>query len=449
LEEQQLRDVVVGAGGSTQWDPLEPAVDLAQSGLLDYLVFHCLSERTLALSQLRKLADPNTGHDERLPAICDTFAPYMAQGLRLVGAFGVVNVDRAAEIALTQLRKAGLEGHKVGVVRGDDVLDTVIAENSELTTLGMRVGDLGDKLISAHAYIGAEPIVESLAAGANLVLGGRFTDAALYLGPIAFEKGWGPSDWNELALGFLVGHFLEGARYCIGGNFADPPYREVPRMHEIPYPYAVVGDDSFELRKLPGTGGLNNRHTAKSHLVYEIHDPTKYFSPDVTADISNVIVEEIAEDAVRLSGATATGRPDDLRVAVGLDYGWKSVVEGSFGGPGCVTRAQTTADAIRNRLDRYSYDFLDTHYNLHGVNGLFGDQLKSDSDPVEVRLRVAIRCNTRDVAELINLECEQGIMNWGACGGGGRTRTVTPVIGITSAFLPRSKINITSEVITI
>ena len=443
------RSVTIGAGGSTQWDPLEPAVDLAKSGLIDYLVFHCLSERTLALSQLRKLADPRSGHDERFPTICDTFAPYLAKGLRIVGAFGVVNVDRAAEIAVDRLRNAGLQGKKIGVVRGDDVLATVLAENSELPNLGLRVEDVRDKVVSAHAYIGAEPIVEALDAEADLVLGGRFADAALYLGPAAFELGWDPSDWNQLANGFLAGHFLEGARYCIGGNFADPPYRVVEGLHELPYPYGVVGDDSFDLKKLPGTSGLINRHTAKSHLVYEIHDPKQYFSPDVTADISNVVVEEIADDAVRLSGATATGRPDDLRVVVGLDYGWKSVVEGSFGGPGCVTRARVTADAIRRRLERFEDDFVDTRYDLHGVDALFGDRYRSEVEPAEVRLRIAIRCNTREVAEVVNLECEQGIMNWGACGGAGRTRTVSPVIGVTSAFVPRSKIELVTEVISV
>ncbi|WP_417620269.1 acyclic terpene utilization AtuA family protein [Parasphingorhabdus sp.] len=442
--------ISIGCGSAMAGHRLEPAIQLADSGKVDYLAFDCLAERTLALAQIRKRNDPETGYDLQLGDICRRFTPFLGRGGTIVGNFGSANPEAGAKLALQCFRESGFQDLKIGVVHGDDVLDQILELNVELPELGCRVRDLGDQVISAHAYIGAESIVTLLEQGSQFILGGRIADPSLYVGPICHELGWAADDWDGLAHAILAGHLLECGDHITGGNFADPPYRIVPDLHDLAYPMAEVTKDWIEVTKLPGTGGRLDAQTVKAQLAYEIHDPSRYFTPDVVADFCEVVVEDVAPDRVRVYGATAHRRPADLKIMVGLDYGWKVVGEMSFGGPGCMDRAQLAEEVIRKRAETLGGDILDTRADLQGYNSLHDGLLQKDNqdNPQELRLRFAARCRTEAAAQALGQQLEM-VTYFGPAGGGGHARSIAPFIGVTPAFLPREHVNITTEVLSL
>ena len=228
-----MRSIAIGCGSAWFNDRLEPALALADSGLVDYLSFDCLAERTLALAQMRRLENPAAGQDVRLAQIARRFAPFLKRGKRIVGNFGAANPRAGVRDLIDALRKADYTGCRVGAIVGDDVLAQVLAENVELPELGCRVADIKDKVVSAHAYIGADSVVELLQRDASFILGGRLADPSLFVGPICHELGWALDEWDRVATATVVGHLLECGTYSTGGNFADPPYRIVPALHDL------------------------------------------------------------------------------------------------------------------------------------------------------------------------------------------------------------------------
>jgi hypothetical protein len=436
--------VTIGCGSAYANDRLEPAVALAKSGLVQYLAFDCLAERTLALAQLRRRLDDNAGQDERLPRIVSELAPFVASGLRVVGNFGAANPSAAMNDVLNGLRRAGVAGLRVGVIHGDEVAGLVRKLNSRLPELGCTVDDLGARFVSAHAYIGAGPIVALLDEGASFVLGGRIADPSLFVGPICHELGWDLADWDRVGTATVAGHLLECGTHGSGGNFADPPYRTVDGLDDVGLPFATISQDgAVEVTKLEGTGGRVDALTTKTQLAYEIHDPAAYLTPDVVADFSHVTVEEAGTNRVTVSGAAGRPRPDNLKVLVGIDLGWRAVGEISFGGPGCVSRARLGEELVRRRLGPLEGDIEDIRYDLVGMTSLFGDRLSSEH-PAEVRLRVAARCSTKEAAAAVAYEVE--CLYFGPAGAGGATQSVVPAIGVTPAFVPADDVHLDWEI---
>lgn len=438
------RSISIGSGSAYSTDRLDWAQELADSGLVDYMGFDCLAERTMALAQVRKLADETTGQDERLAELMDRFAGYLRRGGKMVGNFGAANPSAAADDVLRGLRANDVSGVRVGVIHGDDVLDQVLDQDLALPELGTTAAAVKDRVVSANAYIGAEPIVGLLDEGARFILGGRIADPSLYVGPIAYEMGWDLDDWDRMGVATLVAHLLECGTHATGGNYVDPPYRVLDDIVHLGFPLAEVADDEIIITKLAGTGGAVDIGTMKTQLAYEIHDPAAYLTPDSTADFTEVWVVEVGPDRVRVGGATGRPRPDTLKVLVGVDQGWKVVTEISYGGPGCLDRAQLGADVVARRLEPYLSGIDEIRYDLHGVSALFDGQLPG-GEPTEVRLRVAARCDDRATADVVAFE---GQYLWmGPAGGGGVTTQMAPAIGVTPALLPREDVKLVTEVI--
>ncbi|MGZ4650992.1 MAG: acyclic terpene utilization AtuA family protein, partial [Kineosporiaceae bacterium] len=395
---------------------------------------------------VRRRRDPAAGQDERIAALVPLLAGYLSSGGRVVGNFGAANPDAACEDFAKNLHGAGLRGLRIGVIRGDDVRDLVQELDSELPELGTTVGALGGAMVSANAYIGAEPVVEALRRDAQIVLGGRLADPSLFVGPICHELGWDLDDWDRVAHATLVGHLLECGVHSTGGNFEDPPFRVVPDPHNLGFPLADVEDGSVVVTKLPGTGGAVDERTMKTQLYYEIHDPAAYLTPDVTADFSTVRIDDLGGDRVRLSGARGRERPGLLKVLVGVDQGWKATGEMSYGGPGCFERARRAEEIVRRRLERHADLIDDVRFDLQGVDSLFGDRLRGGY-PTEVRLRMALRTRDADVARAAVHEIE--LLYFGPAGGGGATGGVVPALGVTPAYVPRDLVSLDVEVVTV
>jgi hypothetical protein len=265
------------------------------------------------------------------------------------------------------------------------------------------------------------------------------TDSALALGPIMATLGWQPDDKNAMAAGVLAGHLLECGGQATGGYFAEPGLKDVPDIDRIGFPIAEVRDDrSITITKPPGSGGRIDRHTVTEQILYEMHDPTAYLTPDVALDITRVDLKETAPDEVRLTGARGHQRPDTLKVLVGVDSGVLAEIEISYAGINCEVRARLAADIIRKRAARDPMLGNQTiQYDLIGVNSLWpGD---TPHDVREVRLRVAARVPHQAAADRLITEVESLYVN-GPAGGGGVRIASRPTIRTYTAFVPREKV---------
>ncbi len=260
--------------------------------------------------------------------------------------------------------------------------------------------DLGERLVSANAYLGADALLPALASGADVVITGRVADPALFLAPLMHAFGWRADDWPQLGQGVLVGHLLECAAQVSGGYIADPGHFDVPDLHDVGFPLAEVQPDGTAvITKLAGTGGCVNRLTCTAQLLYEIEDPSRYLQPDVVADFSQVRLQQIGPDRVMASGARGTARPAQLKATLGYRDGWIGEGQISYAGPGARERGALALQVLEQRMRLLGFGALEQRSELIGVDAMHGPHLGGDRGPYEVRARLAVRCATREQAE--------------------------------------------------
>lgn len=433
----------LGAGAGFQGDRIAPAVDLAERGKLDYLIFECLGERTIALAQQARSIDPTKGYDPLLERRMRAVLPACVRnGTRIVTNMGAANPRAAAEKTRAVARELGLTGLKVAAVTGDDVVDRV--GKFVLDETGKPASELGDRLVSANAYIGIDGLVAALDAGADVVICGRASDPSLFLAPLVHEFDWARDDWTRLGRGILVGHLLECAAQITGGYFADPGLKDVPDLANIGHPLAEVDSDgNAVITKLEGTGGRVSRATCIEQLLYEIHDPARYLQPDVVADFSKVNFEEIGPDRVAVTDGAGTKATGLLKVSVGYRDGWFGEGQISYAGANCVARGNLAISLVRERLARTSGAIIEQRGELIGVNSVW-PSTTGGGTPAEVRLRYAARCADAQSAQAIGEEVE-GLYLAGPAGGGGVTKDIREILAIASTLMPAAKVETTFE----
>ncbi|WP_322088643.1 acyclic terpene utilization AtuA family protein [Burkholderia sp. BCC1999] len=440
--QQPERRVRIGAGAGYSGDRIEPAVELAEHGQLDYLVFECLAERTIAIAQQARRKDPALGYDPLLDARMHAVLPVaVPNGVRIVSNMGAAN-PRAAAMRTAQIAQSlGIAGLKVAAVEGDDVLDVVLRGAFRFEESGDEVAAYRDRIVSANAYLGAAPIVDALAAGADVVLTGRVADPSLFAAPLIHAFGWRMDDWDTLGAATVVGHLLECAGQVTGGYFADPGYKGVPNLARLGFPIGeVAADGSVVITKVQHAGGRVSAATCKEQLLYEIHDPARYLQPDVVADFTRVAVAEEATDRVRVTGGRGTTRPDTLKVSVAYVDGYIGEGQISYGGPGALARARLALDIVRERLALTGVAATEWRFDLIGVDSLYGDATPPvRGDPAEVRVRVAGRAASAAEAARIGNEVETLYTN-GPAGGGGAFKSTREVIAVQSVLLPRAAV---------
>ena len=418
-------------------DVAAPVVDtLVEGGAPSVLMFETLAERTLALAQLARRANPAGGYE---PLLDEMLRPILgkclAHGIRIVGNFGAANPPGAARRVLALARELGVRAPRVAVVCGDD-----LSAASHRALLRAELGDRIDEidLVSANAYLGAEPIAAALAAGADVVVCGRVADPSLALGPIMAHYGWGADEWARLGPGTMAGHLLECGAQVTGGYFADPGVKDVPDLHAVGFPIATIErDGGCVIGKAARTGGVVSERTVKEQLLYEVHDPAAYATPDVIADISEAEVHAVAPDRVALRGVRGHPRPARLKVTVCHDAGWLAEGEISYAGPGAEARARLAADVLRRRLGG-----LALRVDLIGSVSVFADdggRMLATTAPGalrDIRLRVAARSGERAEAERLTREVNALYTN-GPAGGGGVRTAMRPRLETLSCFVPR------------
>ena len=434
-----MRTIRIGSGAGYSGDRIEPAIELAEKGGIQYLVFECLGERTVALAQQARMKNPQNGFDplleERMRAVLPLCA---AKGIKIVTNMGAANSAAAARKTAEIARSLGLSSLKVAAVVGDDVLEPCKERDLPIMEFDGTIKQLGNRLLSANAYLGAEPMTEALNAGADVVITGRASDPALFLAPMLHAFGWAMDDWNLLGQGTVAGHLLECAGQITGGYFADPPYKDVPDLARLGFPIGEIGEDgSLVITKVEGSGGAVTAQTCKEQLLYEVHDPTRYLQPDVTADFSNVKVEEIGKDRVRVTGGRGGKRPATLKVSVG--YVDSFIGEGhiSYAGPGALARGRLALEIVRERLRLTGVAASELRFDLIGVDSLHGSLVSARAgEPYEVRVRVAGRTENLREAVRIGNEVETLYTN-GPAGGGGAFKSARDVVAVASVLLPR------------
>jgi hypothetical protein len=438
----------LGCGAGFSSDRLGPAIDLAQRGALDYLVFECIGERTMAFGHRDRMLDPKRGYNPQLRArMRGVLGHCRANGTRIVTNMGVANPRAAALLTIEIARDLGLHGLKVACVEGDDVTALVTPETAFMDHPG-TVADTGLRMVGANAYLGVEALLPALAAGADVVIAGRIADPALFLSPLVHRFGWALDDWTALGRGTLAGHLMECGMQITGGYFADPGFKDVPRLADCGFPIAEVqADGSFVITKLDDTGGCVTPATVKEQLLYEVHDPSAYLTPDVTADFRGVSIQSVGADRVRVSGADGSARPDKLKVTIGFDGGYLGEGGVSYAGPNARARAMLAADVVRERLTRINRLGGDLRIDLIGLNSLHQTADLPIGDAADIRLHVALRSTERDDIDTMLWEVES-LLCCGPAGGGGYRGQVTPCVVTHSCLIDRTLAQPTFEMFT-
>jgi Acyclic terpene utilisation family protein AtuA len=437
----------IGAGAGYAGDRIPPAVELAEKGQLDYLVFECLAERTIALAQLERSKDPAAGFDALLQARMRAVLPAcMRQGTRIISNMGAANPLQAGHAVLAMARELGLHQVQVAVVLGDDVLATLTQTGLALPVLESTqiLGDLQAQLISANAYLGAEALLPALQTNAQVIITGRVADPALFLAPLIHHFGWAADDWTRLGKGVLVGHLLECAGQITGGYFADPGHKDVPDLARLGFPLAEVSaTGDAVITKVAGSGGCVTVATCTEQLLYEIENPARYLQPDVVADFSQVVLTQEGPDRVQVTGGQGHPRTDTLKVTLGYRDGFIGEGQMSYAGPGAQARGQLALDVVRERLALGGYAEFESRYDLIGVNAIFGQNNSPPHEPAEVRARVALRVPSLQQAQHVAQEVEALYTN-GPAGGGGASRSVREVIAAAAVLMTREAVHTTT-----
>jgi len=430
-----MKKVRLGCGAGYSGDRIDPAVELARFGNLDYLVFECLAERTIAIAQQNKRTGVSEGYDPLLVERMQAVLPYCGPNrVKIISNMGAANPVAAAKKTREIARSLEINGLRIAAISGDDVLCHMPGDYMFMET-GTPVRSVADRIVSANAYLGAAPIVAALAAGADVVLTGRAADPSLFLAPLIHEFGWNTSDWNLLGQGTVIGHLLECAGQLTGGYFADPGYKDVPGLARLGFPLAEVSaDGSATLTKVDGSGGCLTRATCIEQLMYEIQDPSSYITPDVIADFSGVQIEDLGHDRVRATGGAGRCKPDNVKVSVGFHDGWIGEGQISYAGPGAVARARLAEQILAERLR--SCTLSELRFDLIGINSIHGEMTPQHTcEPWEVRLRAVARANLREHAAMVPREVEALYTN-GPAGGGGVSTSILETIAILSTLIP-------------
>lgn len=425
----------IGCGAGFSGDRLEPAAVLAKEGQLDYLVLECLAERTIALAQKSKLQDPASGYDPMLERRIRSLLPVILdKRIRLITNMGAANPLAAADRIIQIARENDLRV-KVAVITGDDVLDRIEPGSLALET-GLPLIESGN-LVSANAYLGTEGILEALQTDASIIITGRVADPSLFLAPMMHEFSWGADDFNLLGKGTIAGHLLECAGQLTGGYFADPVKKPVPGMANLGHPFAdVYPNGKAVFGKVPGTGGVLNLQTVKEQLLYEVVNPYEYYTPDVIADFTTVRLKQTGPDQVEVTGGNGKLKPESFKVSVGYQAFYLGEGEITYAGENAVARARLAAAIVSERLS----DLIpDIRVDYIGLSSVHRTSFRHSAEPYEIRLRIAGKASTPDVARRIGEEVEALYTN-GPAGGGGVRKNINEVIGIVSVLMPRNQI---------
>ena len=439
-----LPTLAVGCGAGFSGDRVDapaPVVrTLIERGGPAALIFENLAERTLATQQLAKRTNPQLGYEPLLelelrPVLADCLTHHIV----IVGNFGAANPDAAAALIQRLALELGLPAPRIAIVRGDDLSDAsgraIVKDH-----LGQNFDEA--RFVCANVYQGAFEIADAIRAGAQIVVTGRVADPSLTLGPAIAHFGWQRDDWDALAGGTMAGHLLECGAQVSGGYFADPGMKDVPGLEDVGFPIAEIAfDGSCTVSKAARTGGLVDERTVKEQLLYELHDPAAYITPDVVTDITQATVAQVGPNRVRLSGVRGHARTATLKANVFFDGGWFGEGEISYAGPNAQARARLAMEVMQKRMG----PLLPLRFDLIGVSSILGDdgncllQTAPVGQSADIRLRVAGQHLDLLVIERLLREVT-ALWTGGPAGGGGVRVTKRQRLSTQSCLIARERV---------
>ncbi|MBI3280907.1 MAG: DUF1446 domain-containing protein [Acidobacteria bacterium] len=439
------------ANGQGFWgDWLEAPVRLVEQGPIDYLVLDYLAEVTMSILQKQRQSDAGLGYARDFPPLIGRIATRLRErNIKVIANAGGVN-PAACALAVRRLAP-----HlKIAVVTGDDIfgrLDELLGRGIEMrsTDTGARLSTIRDRILSANAYIGAFPLVEALATGADVVIAGRSTDTALALAPMVYAYGWKDTDWNRLAAGTIAGHIVECGAQCTGGN-CQVDWQSIPDMANIGYPIIEVeADGTFVITKHKRSGGRINTHIIKEQLLYELGDPKNYITPDCIADFTTIALRDDGPDRVRASGIQGRPRTDMLKVSISYSDGWKAIGTLVYSWPQALEKARAADRIVRARLHGLGLRFDEIYTELLGANACHGPAARPPADPPEVELRIGVRGQDQKAVDRFTRELIPLVLNGppSATGFGEGRPPVREVVAYWPALVPRAEIVTQVEVI--
>jgi hypothetical protein len=444
-----MRDkVLIGYGQGFWGDSILGPVRLVREGPLDYLALDYLAEVTMSIMQKQRSRNPKAGYATDFVAMLERILPAVAdKGIKVLANAGGVNPAACLEAVLGLAKKLGIRGLKVGIIEGDDVLARIpeLLERGEaLANMddGRPLAAVRDRILSANVYVGAQPIVECLRQGAQIVIGGRLTDPALVAGPMMHEFGWRADEHDKLAAGTMAGHIAECGAQCTGGNFSD--WRQVADFVRIGYP-VIEGypDGSFVVTKHEGTGGLVTRETVISQLLYEMGDPQRYLGPDCTADFTSASIEETGKDRVRLGGIRGGPPTGTYKVSISYHAGYKATGQLTVSGPDAVAKARLCAEIVFGRLALDGCTFAEDEKLVEILGaGVCHEGIARPADPPEVVLRLGVKSGDEDKVDRFGMEIVPLVTSGppGVTGFAGGRPKATDVVGFWPALLGKDKV---------
>ena len=414
-----MKKVVRVAAGQGFWgDDLDAPRRQVEGGPIDYLMLDYLAEVTMSILQKQKERDPSLGYARDFVGAVESVLPaVLDRGVKVIANAGGVNPPACAAAVMTAAEKSGAKGRlRIGVVTGDDLLarlDDLMAQGHGLANMetGEPLSAVRDRVLSANAYIGSEPIVEALKGGAYIVITGRSTDTALTMAPLRYEFDWGAKSWDQLAAGIVAGHIIECGAQCSGGNCLYD-WRSIPDLANVGYPLVEArADGTFVVTKHPNTGGRVSVPTITEQLVYEMGDPHSYITPDVVADFTTIRLAQEGENRVLVSGIKGKPPTDKLKVSVAYRAGFKAVGTLVYAWPDALEKAQLADRVLRERLDRLGLKFEHILSEFVGATATHGSLAGDQRVAPEVQLRFGVRGPDRAAVERFTREIAPLVLN--------------------------------------
>ena len=437
------KSIRIGCASAFWGDTSSAAYQLINKGNLNYLVFDFLAEVTMSILARAKMKNPDMGYT---PDFINQIAPHLTEikkkNIKVISNAGGINLEACRDALKIEAEKLNID-LKIILVRGDNIID----RKQELQNMNIRDIDNGetlpDEILSMNGYLGATPIQEALANGADIVITGRCVDTALVLGPLMHEFNWGANDYNLLAAGSLAGHIIECGAQCTGGNFTD--WHLIDEFENMGFPIVEVQKNgNFVVSKPERTGGLVNFGTVAEQFLYEIGDPNAYILPDVVCDFSKVEIKEIGHNQVSVSGSKGLAPSETYKVSTTYKDGFRVAATLVIGGKDALKKSEIVSEAILSKtnkiLDQKGIDGIkETSISILGTDSIYAPKERT-VESREVVLRVVAIHDIKEALVIFSREIAQastgmvsGVMNFL----GGRP-SVSPSIKLYSFLLDKS-----------
>ena len=446
-----MKKITLAAASGYWGEPLDLPAELAERAELDYVGIELLAEISMSILQRWKDRDPNSGYVPDLIEILRVMLPHTAsKGTKYITNGGGTNPMQAAKEVEKLIKELKLPAMKIGVIEGEDVqnkIQELIAKGFELPNLDTGEKDISvikDKIVAAHAYIGSELIVEALKKGADIVIGGRLSDNALYVGPMMYEFGFGFDDLEKMGQAITIGHIVECGECSVGGmsNF----WENNPEPWNMGLPIAEVFENGEAIiRMTPGSGGHVSTNTIREHLVYEVHDPSQYLMPDGVADLTAAKLEKVGENAVKVYNMNGGKRPEMLKVQVGYQDSWVAQAEIIIPWPKAITKAKLHEKIVRKRLEKLNLKPIDINFEWIGINSVHGSTAPiPDEETVnEIMLKISAKFKDRKDAERARRQALMGSLIFSPVGSAfGFPIPLRKIIGLWPTLVPRDTVQL-------